>query len=102
MTQAQLAEQSGLDDMTVSRLENGVRAPSLDQLERLAGIFMVPMAHLLNEDDDPLLLRGREIASMLTPLTDQQQRFIIDFIRIYTEAHGKRPGQGTKKPKMIR
>lgn len=97
MTQAQLAEQADLDNMTISRFETGLRAPSLDQLERLAFVFNVPVAHFLNETDETILIRGREIASMLEGLSKEQQIFITDLVRIYVTAHGKKCGGGSSK-----
>lgn len=90
LTQAELAERSDLDDMTISRLETGMRAPSLDQLERLSAVFDVPISHFLNESDDPAFVRGREMASLLARLNKEQQGFVLDFVRLYIEAHGKK------------
>lgn len=94
LTQAELAEQTEMDVKSVSRLETGVHAPSLDQLERLASVFQVTMSHFLNEDDDPSFVRGREMASMLANLSKEQQRFVIDFVRLYVEVHAKRTRAG--------
>lgn len=97
MTQAQLAERAGMEDMTVSRLETGARAPSIDQLERLASVFDVPIAHFLNEENEPAFIRGREMAALLAPLTQDQQTFVMDFVRIYVVAHGKKARRSPKK-----
>ena len=90
ITQAELAERAGMDNMTISRLENGARAPSLDQLERLSTVFTVPISHFLNEEEHPASSRGREIASLLSSLDNDQQSFVIDLVRIYVETHGKK------------
>ena len=87
-TQAQLAERSELDDMTISRFETGLRAPSIDQLERLSAVFNVPVAHFLDETNDATLIRGREMASLLERLSKEQQNFVMEFVRIYVESHG--------------
>jgi transcriptional regulator with XRE-family HTH domain len=91
LTQAELAERSSMDDMTISRLETGSRAPSLDQLERLATAFDMPISNLLSNDEDTSLARGRILATMLAGLSKEQQNFVIDFVRLYAEAHGKKP-----------
>jgi transcriptional regulator with XRE-family HTH domain len=96
-TQAQLAEPSELDDMTISRLETGVRAPSLDQLERISLVFNVPISHFLDENDDLAFVRGREMASMLVSLSPEQQNFVVEFVRLYADTHGKRPRSAPKK-----
>ncbi len=43
LTQEQLAEQVGLDARHLSRLEVGRHFPSLDTLERIAGVLNVPL-----------------------------------------------------------
>lgn len=90
LTQAELAERSSVDDMTISRLETGVRAPSLDQPERLSAVFNVPVSHFLNESDDSTFVRGRELASLLAGLNKEQQNFVLDLVRLYAETHGKK------------
>ena len=39
ITQAQLAERTGINRSVLSRMENGTHKPSLDQLEALAGVL---------------------------------------------------------------
>lgn len=39
MTQAALAEAIGLESETVSRIENGVRSPSIEKLVEIAKVF---------------------------------------------------------------
>lgn len=90
LTQAELAERAGMDDMTVSRLETGTRAPSLDQLERLSTVFSVPLSHFLDEPDSPTMTRGCEMASLLANLNKEQQSFVIEFVRLYAESHSKK------------
>ncbi|OWW21859.1 helix-turn-helix domain-containing protein [Noviherbaspirillum denitrificans] len=97
LTQAQLAEQLEMDDMTISRFETGLRAPSLDQLERLSAIFNVSISHFVDENDESSLVHGRELESMLKSLTKEQQGFVIDFVRAYVAVHGNNPGSGQRK-----
>lgn len=44
MTQAMLAETVGLESETVSRMENGIRLPSIEKLVEMADVFCVPVA----------------------------------------------------------
>lgn len=90
LTQAELAERSDVDDITISRLETGARAPSIDQLERLASVFEVPISQLLNETEVPSSERGKMLASMLGSLSNEQQAFVVELVRLYVEAHGKK------------
>lgn len=94
LTQAELAERSEVDDMTISRLETGARAPSLDQLERLAAVFDVPISHLLNETEEPASERGKMLTSMLAGLSKEQQDFVMELVRLYVEMHGKKRRSG--------
>lgn len=99
LTQAQLAEQLEMDDMTISRFETGARAPSIDQLERLSSALHVSISHFLDENDDAFMVHAREIEGMLRCLTNEQQDFVIDFVRVYVASHGNRPTEQTRKPR---
>ena len=44
MTQAMFAEAIGLESETVSRMENGVRLPTIEKLVEMADLFRVPVA----------------------------------------------------------
>jgi transcriptional regulator with XRE-family HTH domain len=46
-TQVALAEKTGIDQSTISSLENGETMPKSETLERLAKAFGVPMAKVL-------------------------------------------------------
>lgn len=90
LTQAELAELSAVDDMTISRLETGVRAPSLDQLERLATVFSIPVSQFFDDSEDQLLGKGTMLAAMLSELNAEQQKFVMKFVRSYIETHGEK------------
>lgn len=47
LTQAQLAKKVGVHQVTIARLETGVRGPSADLLRRLAKALKVGMEDLL-------------------------------------------------------
>ncbi len=47
LTQAELAKRVGVHQVTIARLETGVRRPSADLLQRLAKVLKVKMEDLL-------------------------------------------------------
>ncbi len=53
-TQSQLAERSGLQPSAVSHFEAGRRAPSFDNLKKLADALGVAIDYLLGRIDDPI------------------------------------------------
>jgi transcriptional regulator with XRE-family HTH domain len=57
MTQAKLAEKSNLSIDSISRIERGDRAPSLESLEKIAEALGIDPAELLN-------LRGKELKAL--------------------------------------
>lgn len=59
LTQEQLAEKVDLDSRHLSRLEVGRHYPSLDSLERIAGVLNVPLAEFFQfaTDETPAALR---------------------------------------------
>lgn len=87
LTQAQLAEKINLDDVTVSRFENGTRTPSVEHLCWLADFFKVPTSHFLDDESAPSLVRAREISGVLLTLSPAQQEFLLKFIYSYAETH---------------
>jgi transcriptional regulator with XRE-family HTH domain len=53
MTQAQLAEKSGLQPSAISHFESARRSPSFDNLRILADTLSVTTDHLLGRDQEP-------------------------------------------------
>lgn len=81
MTEEQLALALDVDPITVSRFERGVTLPSLPTLHKLAGVFGVPMARLL--DDAPRLEHADAgaISALLANLSQDERDFLIDTVR---------------------
>jgi transcriptional regulator with XRE-family HTH domain len=67
LTQAQLAELTGVTQATVSRWENGDLSPSLDELRRIKAKYgrKVKLCRLLDGDDHdlPVLKAKKRVAS---------------------------------------
>lgn len=85
MTQEQLALALDVDPVTVSRFERGVTLPSLPTLHRMADIFGISLARLLEEA--PQGKRGdAELLEALMILFPQQRKTLSwkrsnDFVR---------------------
>jgi transcriptional regulator with XRE-family HTH domain len=62
LTQAELAEKSGLPSSSISHFENGPRKPSFDNLRRLAAALNVTTDYLLGRTEDT---SGQSQASIL-------------------------------------
>jgi transcriptional regulator with XRE-family HTH domain len=85
LTQAQLAEQLGVDTETLSRFERGKHLPSLTTLEKLAGILQTTVAELLAEtpvfpEEDALA-----ISVWLYRLNPKDRTFVKGMIKQFCE-----------------
>lgn len=81
LTQAQLAEQLGVDTETLSRFERGKHLPSLLTLEKLAGLLITTIGELLEEtpktaDDEAVM-----ISAWLSRLHDEDREFTKEILR---------------------
>ena len=79
LTQADLAERSNLSPEFVSRVERGLKAPSLSTLERVAGSLGVSLGELLTfspqrEDSKQAALAG--LFSFLAPHDESEIRLV--------------------------
>lgn len=54
MSQKQLAELWGVDQSLISKIENGERSVSLNQLEKLCNVSLVDMEYFFNDNDDSI------------------------------------------------
>jgi len=52
ITQASLAEKTNLSIDSISRIERGERAPSLESIEKIANALKIRSSELLNFDDE--------------------------------------------------
>jgi transcriptional regulator with XRE-family HTH domain len=89
LTQAQLAELSGVDNMTISRLENGVRAPTVEHLLKLAAVLEVNASRLLGEHEANVSNDAVALAQAMDDLSDEQRKFVFDLILLYTRRHAQ-------------
>ncbi|KRM84146.1 Cro CI family phage transcriptional regulator [Limosilactobacillus coleohominis DSM 14060] len=72
MNQVQLAKKMGFDKSTMSKIENGTRKVSSDELRKLSKIFNVSADYLLGRTDTPQFTRKdeRDVQKILTDMTE--------------------------------
>lgn len=88
-TQAQLAELSGVDNMTISRLETGSRMPTIEHLLRLASVLEVTASRLLGEGIDEVSNEAVALADAMKDMSDDQKKFVFELILLYKNNHQK-------------
>lgn len=83
MTQEQLAEKIGTATSSISHLENGSHAPSLNTLLQLCKVFHIGVDELLC---DSLPVKSdyldKDIADLITGCTPLEKQMIKDIIRV--------------------
>ncbi|MHA4867253.1 helix-turn-helix domain-containing protein [Duganella sp. PWIR1] len=88
-TQAELAELSGVDNMTISRLENGVRMPTVEHLLKLARVLDVSASRLLGEGERTVSSEALALAQAMDGLDSEQRKFVLDLIILYKQRHAQ-------------
>lgn len=89
MTQLELAEKVGYSDKAVSRWEHGEVVPDVETLDRLAGIFGIPIALFFEENPNPVkekkikLQIGNKLTIALLSIVSVW--FLVTVIYIYSK-----------------
>lgn len=102
MTQAALAEAIGLESETVSRLENGIRLPSIEKLVEIADVFRVPVAEFFREvgtsaRQQDTELFAEKISIALDKLPEAGKSFVLEVAQNYARYHLVKPKGARKK-----
>lgn len=83
-TQAQLAKKTGLDNTKLSKIENGTRRVSSDELHKFSEVFEVSADYLLgieNKDSAKSESKTRTLAAHIDDdVSDEDMREILNFI----------------------
>ena len=91
MTQAQTAEYLGMTGLHYGRLERGERNVSLDQLDRIAGLFSVPIRRLIAgafPDEAPEADRREKsdavcsVEHLMQSMDERERRIILGVCRV--------------------
>ncbi|OGB21635.1 MAG: hypothetical protein A3I66_22735 [Burkholderiales bacterium RIFCSPLOWO2_02_FULL_57_36] len=102
ITQAMLAEAIGLESETVSRIENGIRLPSIEKLVEIADLFHVPVAVFFetvatSKKQQETQLLAEKITVALEKLPESGKSFVLDVAQNYARYHVTRPKTARKK-----
>lgn len=81
MTQEQLALALDVDPVTVSRFERGVTLPSLPTINRMAGIFGIPLARMFEEAPQEKQNHGSTLSALMSNLSSIEQEFVLDTVK---------------------
>jgi transcriptional regulator with XRE-family HTH domain len=105
-TQAALAEEIGLESETVSRIENGVRLPSIEKLVDIADALRVPVAVFLEnagahkkQADTHLLTQ--KICMAIEQLPEAGKSFVLGVAQNYAQYHAVPPKTARKASKKM-
>ena len=88
MTQASLAEKTNLSIDSISRIERGERAPSLESIEKISNALKVRASELFNFDDEEIAALSEcsyeslELWNLLRNKRPKQAKKIIEIAKI--------------------
>jgi transcriptional regulator with XRE-family HTH domain len=80
-TQADLAEQVGVDTETISRFERGAAVPSLLRLEKISSCLRVGVGELLTETSAQPTDQAAMLSKWLTGLGEADRGFVVELVR---------------------
>ncbi|WP_244126419.1 helix-turn-helix domain-containing protein [Burkholderia gladioli] len=93
-TQARVADALGLEKETVSRIENGVIAPTLFRLSQFAELFDCPISALFGEYRGKGLEDSSEIARLVAELPEDARRaafrMLAEFVAVARDREEQR------------
>jgi transcriptional regulator with XRE-family HTH domain len=92
LTQEQLALALEVDPVTISRFERGVTLPSLPTLHRMADVFGISLAGLLEEAPRGKRSDAELLAALMEPLSAAERDFVVETIKRFC-ALRKRPAK---------
>lgn len=84
MTQGDLAESIDVEIVTLSRIETGAQLPSLERLQNIADVLLVPLQALVatKSDSSPLI---HTVIEVLGQLPEREQTFLCNFVLTYSQ-----------------
>ncbi len=86
-TQAQLAEKAGLSDNYVGLIERGIKYPTLETLDQIAGALKVQIGEFFsgNENEQSKEQAIKEIGRFLSKRQENDARFVLAICRAIRE-----------------
>jgi transcriptional regulator with XRE-family HTH domain len=85
LTQEQVAEQLGIGNEAVSRIERGVVMPTVLRLFELASIYGCEAAELLNESSLRATDQAGRMERLLSVLSESDRQLVIDIVEQLSE-----------------
>lgn len=80
LTQAELAEQMGMEPESISRFERGATLPSLVTLEKLAALLGTTIAALLAECPEQAYPEAQRISALMQSLSPGERRRLAGIV----------------------
>jgi transcriptional regulator with XRE-family HTH domain len=80
-TQADLAEQIGVDTETISRFERGSNMPSLLRLERLAAALDMPLSGLIAASSSHTHDQAQKISEWISELKENDRDLVLKMLK---------------------
>lgn len=87
LTQAQLSEILGIENVTLSRIETGAQLPSIDRLDEMAKALKVSLTTLLADTSKSSAMADL-LVDAVKELPVREQKFVYEFAATYA-AHYK-------------
>lgn len=81
LSQRVVAERLGIETESLSRIERGSALPSLNKLDRLAGILEVPLAQLLSGVSAESASLVAALQENIEPLDEADRLFVLDQVK---------------------
>jgi transcriptional regulator with XRE-family HTH domain len=85
LTQADLAEKVGIDNVSLSRIETGVVLPSLTRLNALADALEVDVVTFLGASRTPVDLQNQQVQNYLDVLNPSDRLLLLTWIKQFSE-----------------
>jgi transcriptional regulator with XRE-family HTH domain len=84
-TQATIAEKSGIDPISLSRIERGAALPGLATLDKLAAALDVSLGRLLDGASSNLPTLADAVLRELEPLPEEDRLFLLDQLHSWAQ-----------------
>lgn len=92
LSQSELAEKAGMQPSAISHFESGRRAPSFDNLKRLADALSLTVDYLLGRQADPQTAgpKAEQLFRNFERLSADDQETVTNFAKMLAEKDKKR------------
>jgi transcriptional regulator with XRE-family HTH domain len=90
LTQEQVAEQLGIGNEAVSRIERGLVMPNVARLMELADIFDCDISDLLTEASNRSSDQAKHLARLLSGVASRDREMIVEIVERLTARFARR------------